>query len=140
MAGATGAAIGTAGVSESAADPERGSEPDAGVELGADPEGSDPRQAADPDAAQLARAILAALPASAENERAAVVELVHQAESASATHDRELAGRAVQALVDLRSDNRAAGDWAASDRLRDVLAGVGVEVRDSREGSTWQWI
>ncbi len=63
-----------------------------------------------------------------------------QAEAASATHDRELAGRAVQALVDLRADSRTAGDWGASDRLRDVLAGVGVEVRDSREGSTWQWM
>ncbi len=90
-------------------------------------------------AADLARSILAGLPASATDERAAVVALVHQAEAASATHDRELAGRAVQALVDLRADSRAAGDWAASDRLRDVLAGVGVEVRDSREGSTWQW-
>ena len=92
------------------------------------------------DAADLARTILAALPDSATAERAAVVTLVHQAESASSTHDRELAGRAVQALVDLRSDSRAAGDWAASDRLRDVLADVGVEVRDSREGSTWQWM
>ncbi len=88
----------------------------------------------------LARTILAALPAAATDERAAVVALVHQAEAASATHDRELAGRAVQALVDLRADSRAAGDWAASDRLRDVLADVGVEVRDSREGSTWQWM
>ena len=95
---------------------------------------------ADPDSAGLARVILEALPDSAAPERAAVVALVHQAEAASATHDRELAGRAVQALVDLRSDSRAAGDWAASDRLRDVLAGVGVEVRDSREGSTWQWM
>ena len=92
------------------------------------------------DAAELARTVLAALPDSATMERAAVVALVHQAEAASATHDRELAGRAVQALVDLRADSRAAGDWAASDRLRDVLAGVGVEVRDSREGSTWQWM
>jgi hypothetical protein len=92
------------------------------------------------DAADLARTILAALPDRATVERAAVVALVHQAESASATHDRELAGRAVQALVDVRSDSRAAGDWTASDRLRDVLADVGVEVRDSREGSTWQWI
>jgi cyanophycinase-like exopeptidase len=104
-------------------------------------EARDPDPGAEaPDAAQLARTILAALPASAAAERAAVVALVHQAESASATHDRELAGRAVQALVDLRSDSRAAGDWAASDRMRDVLSGVGVEVRDSREGSTWQWI
>jgi hypothetical protein len=92
------------------------------------------------EAADLARAILAVLPATAADERAAVVALVHQAEAASATHDRELAGRVVQALVDLRSDSRAAGDWAASDRLRDVLAAVGVEVRDSREGSTWQWM
>jgi hypothetical protein len=106
---------------------------DAGPDVSADGPGA-------LDASTLARAILAALPTSAATERAAVVELVHQAESASATHDRELAGRAVQALVDLRADSRAAGDWAASDRLRDVLAGVGVEVRDSRDGSTWQWM
>ena len=103
------------------------------------PAGAD-ENASGQDAAELARTVLAALPDSATMERAAVVALVHQAEAASATHDRELAGRAVQALVDLRADSRAAGDWAASDRLRDVLAGVGVEVRDSREGSTWQWM
>ena len=67
------------------------------------------------------------------------MELAQRADAASAEHDRELAGQAVQALVDLRADSRAAGDWGASDRLRDVLAGIGVEVRDSREGSTWQW-
>ena len=128
-----------------------GSGTDAGAESGLDPsteEADAPDAAARtrrpgrrrPDAADLARTILAALPATAADERAAVVALVHQAEAASATHDRELAGRAVQALVDLRSDSRAAGDWAASDRLRDVLAAVGVEVRDSREGSTWQWM
>ena len=103
------------------------------------PAGGD-ENASGQDVAELARTVLAALPDSATMERAAVVALVHQAEAASATHDRELAGRAVQALVDVRADSRAAGDWAASDRLRDVLAGVGVEVRDSREGSTWQWM
>ena len=129
-----------------------GSGTDAGAESGLDPSTEDAAapdadaveadalDADAPDAADLARTILAVLPATAADERAAVVALVHQAEAASATHDRELAGRAVQALVDLRSDSRAAGDWAASDRLRDVLAGVGVEVRDSREGSTWQWM
>jgi hypothetical protein len=119
-----------------------GSGTDAGAASGLDPstEDADAPDAEAPDAADLARTILAVLPATAADERAAVVALVHQAEAASATHDRELAGRAVQALVDLRSDSRAAGDWAASDRLRDVLAGVGVEVRDGREGSTWQWM
>ncbi|HSO03252.1 MAG TPA: hypothetical protein VLQ92_02135 [Candidatus Limnocylindrales bacterium] len=122
-----GAAVGRAAESSGDAEGAAGPDPHANHE-------------ADPDSADLARVILAALPDSAASERAAVVALVHQAEAASATHDRELAGRAVQALVDLRSDSRAAGDWAASDRLRDVLAGVGVEVRDSREGSTWQWM
>ena len=124
-----------------------GSGTDAGAESGLDPSAEDAAapdadavEADAPEAADLARAILAALPDTAADERAAVVALVHQAEAASATHDRELAGRAVQALVDLRSDSRAAGDWAASDRLRDVLAAVGVEVRDSREGSIWQWM
>jgi hypothetical protein len=101
---------------------------------------ADPEPGAAPDAAELARTILSALPPSAGVARAAVVGLLQQAESASATHDRELAGRTVQALVDVRADSRAAGDWAASDRLRDVLADVGVEVRDSREGSTWHWM
>ncbi len=145
-----GAAVGRGiGSSDAGAGAQRGANPDpAGPEQRVAP-GADAGPDADPDlptddpsppdAADLARTILAVLPASAATERAAVVGLVHQAESASATHDRELAGRAVQALVDLRSDSRAAGDWAASDRLRDVLAGVGVEVRDSREGSTWQW-
>ena len=91
------------------------------------------------DPADLARAILAALPDSARSEREGVVALLQRADGAAAEHDRELAGRAVQAIVDIRADRRRDGDWAASDALRDLLAGLGVEVRDSREGSSWQW-
>jgi cyanophycinase-like exopeptidase len=88
---------------------------------------------------ELARMVLAALPPSAAAERAAVVALADSAQEASVEHSRELAAQVVQALVDVRSDSRAARDWAASDRLRDTLAAVGVEVRDSKEGSTWTW-
>jgi hypothetical protein len=88
---------------------------------------------------ELARIVLAALPASAAVERAAVVALADRAQAASVEHSRELAAHVVQALVDMRSDSRAARDWAASDRLRDTLAAVGVEVRDAKEGSTWTW-
>ena len=107
-----------------------------GASAGISPEAASDSEANTPD---LAGAVLAALPGSAAGERAAVVELAQRADAASAEHDRELASQAVQALVDLRTDSRAAGDWGASDRLRDVLAGIGVAVRDSREGSTWQW-
>ena len=108
------------------------------AEAGADDPGTPTGAGAD-DPADLARAILAALPDSARSEREGVVALLQRADGAAAEHDRELAGRAVQAVVDIRSDRRRDGDWAASDALRDVLAGLGVEVRDSREGSSWQW-
>ncbi|MGB7979367.1 MAG: hypothetical protein WCF36_01065 [Candidatus Nanopelagicales bacterium] len=108
--------------------------------VGADPGHGAPPPARDDDSpAALALSILEAIADSAGHARAAVVGLLRHAEQAADTHDRELAGRAVQAVVDLRAQARAAGDWAASDRLRDVLAGLGVEVRDARDGSTWSW-
>ncbi len=112
-----------------ASDPAPGA--DAGLAAVGDP--------TDPDPEQLASDILAALPEAAARERAAVVALLRRADEAASQLDRELAGRAVQTLVDVRAASRAAGDWAASDTLRDALTGLGVEVRDSREGSTWVW-
>lgn len=40
-------------------------------------------------------------------------------------------------LLEQRLRAREAGDWAASDRLRDGLAGLGVRVTDTPEGQTW---
>jgi cysteinyl-tRNA synthetase len=48
--------------------------------------------------------------------------------------------REVQKLVDARVAARMAKDWAESDRLRAVLADMGVEVQDSKDGSTWRWV
>ncbi len=98
-----------------------------------------PAGASDLAPADLARVILAAVPASDEAARAAVVDLLHRAEDAADDHDRELAGRAVQAVVDVRARARAAGDWSGSDRLRDVLGELGVQVRDAKDGSSWGW-
>ena len=44
----------------------------------------------------------------------------------------------IQALLDEREAARAARDWAESDRLRDVLAGHGLAVEDTREGQRWR--
>ncbi len=43
-----------------------------------------------------------------------------------------------QALLDARVAARAARDWAASDRLRDELAEMGVTVDDTRDGQRWR--
>jgi cysteinyl-tRNA synthetase len=40
----------------------------------------------------------------------------------------------IQALVDARATARATKQWAESDRLRDLLASKGWEVRDGKDG------
>ncbi|MFF5206793.1 cysteine--tRNA ligase [Streptosporangium sp. NPDC000396] len=40
-------------------------------------------------------------------------------------------------LLEQRGRAREAGDWAASDRLRDELAALGVKVADTPEGQVW---
>ena len=44
----------------------------------------------------------------------------------------------VSSLLDARVAARAARDWAASDRLRDELASLGVAVEDTRDGQRWR--
>ena len=43
-------------------------------------------------------------------------------------------------LLDERALARATRDWAASDRLRDELAGRGIAVEDTRDGQRWRRI
>lgn len=45
---------------------------------------------------------------------------------------------AVEALLAERNAARAAKNWAESDRLRDVLAEMGVVVKDGKGGTTWE--
>jgi len=42
------------------------------------------------------------------------------------------------ALLEQRAAARASRDWAASDRLRDELAGHGIAVEDTRDGQRWR--
>jgi cysteinyl-tRNA synthetase len=45
-----------------------------------------------------------------------------------------------QELLDARAAARAARDFAASDRLRDELAALGISVEDTRDGQRWRRI
>jgi len=49
----------------------------------------------------------------------------------------EVVGPFVEALLALRREVRADKLWAVSDRIRDALVELGVEVRDAHDGSTW---
>ena len=48
----------------------------------------------------------------------------------------ELTGEALE-LFNARALARAAGNWSESDRLRDALAALKIEVRDSKDGQSW---
>jgi cysteinyl-tRNA synthetase len=45
---------------------------------------------------------------------------------------------AVERLIAVRLDARKAKNFAESDRIRDELAAMGVVVKDSKEGTTWE--
>ena len=44
----------------------------------------------------------------------------------------------VEALLEARAAARSARDFAASDRLRDELAALGITVEDTRDGQRWR--
>jgi len=44
----------------------------------------------------------------------------------------------IESLVAARSAARARKDWGESDRIRDELAAMGVTVKDSKDGTTWE--
>ncbi len=48
-----------------------------------------------------------------------------------------LSKQLIDLIITLRQEARANKDWATSDRLRDELAKLGIELKDSREGCTW---
>jgi cysteinyl-tRNA synthetase len=48
--------------------------------------------------------------------------------------------RAIEAKVDARKLARARKDFRESDRLRDELAEMGVTIKDSKEGTTWEFL
>ncbi|KEQ16162.1 cysteine--tRNA ligase [Endozoicomonas numazuensis] len=44
----------------------------------------------------------------------------------------------IEAMIQKRKDAKKARDFAESDRIRDELAGQGIILQDSREGTTWR--
>ncbi len=44
----------------------------------------------------------------------------------------------VERLITARTAARAARNWAESDRLRDALVGMGVALKDSKDGTSWE--
>ena len=50
----------------------------------------------------------------------------------------EAFGKVVDMVLDLRAKAKADKDWATSDRIRDDLAALGFEIKDTKDGVTWK--
>ena len=44
----------------------------------------------------------------------------------------------IERLISERTAARARKDFAESDRIRDQLAAMGVAIKDSKDGTTWE--
>ena len=55
-----------------------------------------------------------------------------------ALSEAKIDGAQIEAIVAARSAARAAKNWAESDRLRDELSDLGVAIKDSKDGTSWE--
>lgn len=56
-----------------------------------------------------------------------------------ARQERQELPRELTQLLEERNQARAAKDWARSDQLRDELAAKGVSLKDTKEGTQWEY-
>jgi cysteinyl-tRNA synthetase len=43
----------------------------------------------------------------------------------------------MELIIEMRQDARAKKDWATSDKIRDALQELNIQLKDSKEGTTW---
>lgn len=48
--------------------------------------------------------------------------------------------KAVDLLLEIRQQSKASKDWTTSDRIRDELAALGFEIKDTKTGVEWKYI
>jgi cysteinyl-tRNA synthetase len=50
----------------------------------------------------------------------------------------EVLNEVVDLLMKLRADAKANKDWATSDKIRNELAAIGFDIKDGKDGVTWE--
>ena len=83
--------------------------------------------------------LVGGLRVAAEGAPGDLAALLHQAAAAAEraeVSDDEL-GPLMQIFIELRSGLRERGEWALADGLRDRLTAIGIELRDTPEGTIW---
>ncbi|HUR32082.1 MAG TPA: hypothetical protein VMZ69_11675, partial [Saprospiraceae bacterium] len=55
----------------------------------------------------------------------------------SDNHMQQLDGL-MQLVIDIRQQARQNKDWTISDKIRDTLAAIEIELKDGKEGTSWK--
>ena len=63
---------------------------------------------------------------------------IQKGQNESSDAREEAFGKVVDMVLELRAKAKADKDWATSDRIRDDLAALGFEVKDTKDGATWK--
>ncbi|HJW29200.1 MAG TPA: DALR domain-containing protein, partial [Saprospiraceae bacterium] len=65
-----------------------------------------------------------------------VFGLLDEADTLSDDHMSQLDGL-MQFIIELRQEAREKKDWPTSDKIRDMLASIDIELKDGKEGTKW---
>lgn len=55
----------------------------------------------------------------------------------TASADHELVEGLIQTILDIRKEAKLKKDWPTADKIRDHLSALNIEVKDTKEGATW---
>lgn len=55
-----------------------------------------------------------------------------------ADNNNEKLNGVMDLVIDIRKDARSKKDFSTSDKIRDALQGVGILLKDNKEGTSWQ--
>ncbi|MDP2114467.1 MAG: cysteine--tRNA ligase, partial [Bacteroidota bacterium] len=61
-----------------------------------------------------------------------------KAESQADSGSSEVLNEVVALLMKLRAEAKANKDWATSDKIRNELSGIGFDIKDGKEGVSWE--
>jgi cysteinyl-tRNA synthetase len=56
----------------------------------------------------------------------------------AAKADEKLTTDLMKIIIDIRQDAKDKKEWAASDKIRNDLKNAGINLKDSKEGATWE--
>ncbi len=72
-----------------------------------------------------------------ETFQAYIFEVFGLYDDAQASGDDGTLNGLMQLIIEIRADARQRKDWATSDKIRDALKAIGLQLKDGKDGTTW---